>query len=281
MTKSDASKISPRVIAISSGKGGVGKTFFSIHLAAMAAKQGLRVLLLDADLGMANVDVMLGISGKGSMKQVLTGSASLKDMLVRAKQGFDVLPGGSGFAELTALSASQQQILMDEMREAAKGYDLVLIDTAAGIGDNVLFFVASAESSLVVLTPDPTSLTDAYALIKVLSKQRDVRRFMVTVNQADAFDGELTFRRLMSVADRYLDVQLDYVGCMPQSQDVRRAIQRQEMIGRGDAKQAMDAVLASVLSRPRDESRRSGLQFFWEHSLGQNLDADWSEAARA
>jgi len=271
MTSNDDKKQSPRVIAISSGKGGVGKTFFSIHLAAKAVQQGLRVLLLDADLGMANVDVMLGISGRGSVKQVLNGDARLADMVVHAKQGFDVLPGGSGFAELTALSSNQQQVLMDEMREAAQDYDLVLIDTAAGIGDNVLFFVASSESSLVVLTPDPTSLTDAYALIKVLSQQRDVHRFMVLINQVDAFEGELTFRRLMSVADRYLDVQLDYVGFVPRSKDVQRAVQQQTLLTQGETFKALDAMLASVLARPRDDSRQGGLQFFWEHSLGQGL----------
>jgi len=272
MTTAETDKLSPRVIAVSSGKGGVGKTFFSIHLAARAVKKGLRVLLLDADLGLANVDVMLGLSGQGSVKQVISGESSLSDMLLQAKQGFDVLPGGSGFADLTALNGQQQQILMDEMRETAKDYDLVIIDTAAGISDNVLFFVASSESCLVVLTPDPTSLTDAYALIKVLSQQRDVRRFMVTLNQADKVDGELTFRRLMSVADRYLDVHLDYVGNMPAHKEVRQAIQKQSLLHGVQAEKDLDVVLAEILARPRDESRNSGLQFFWEHSLGQDLD---------
>ena len=269
----------PRVIAVSSGKGGVGKTFFSVHLAAQAVEQGLRVLLLDADLGLANVDVMLGLSGQGSVKQVVSGEACLKDMLVRAKQGFDVLPGGSGLAELTALSGVQQQVLMNEMQDAAKDYDLVLIDTAAGISDNVLFFVASAESTLVVLTPDPTSLTDAYALIKVLSQQRDVRRFMVSINQADKVDGELTFRRLMSVTDRYLDVHLDYVGNMPVHKEVRQAIQKQTLLRGTQAAKDLQSVLETVLSRPRDVSRSSGLQFFWQHSLGQGLNLENSEGA--
>jgi len=279
MTASEIDTSSPRVIAVSSGKGGVGKTFFSIHLAAHAVKQGLRVLLLDADLGLANVDVMLGLSGKGSVKQVVSGESSLSDMLLQAKEGFDVLPGGSGLADLTALNATQQQVLMSEMREAAKEYDLVIIDTAAGISDNVLFFVASSESCLVVLTPDPTSLTDAYALIKVLSQQRDVRRFMVTINQADKVDGELTFRRLMSVADRYLDVHLDYVGNMPAHKDVRRAIQRQSLLHGVQAEKDLDGVLTEILARPRDESRSSGLQFFWEHSLGQDLEGEMASNA--
>jgi len=274
MTDADEVQVSPRVIAISSGKGGVGKTFFSVHLAVKAVQQGLRVLLLDADLGMGNVDVMLGLASQGTIKQALSGAMTLNDIVVHSKQGFDVLPGGSGFAELTTLTSKHQQVMIDEMREIAKNYDLILIDTAAGIGDNVLFFVASAESSLVVLTPDPTSLTDAYALIKVLSQQRDVHRFMVLVNQTDAFEGELTFRRLLSVADRYLDVQLDYVGCMPRSKDVQKSIQQQKVLMQGEAYGVMDKLLSTILARPRDGSRQGGLQFFWEHSLGQNLHAE-------
>jgi len=272
----------PRVIAVSSGKGGVGKTFFSIHLAQRAASQGKKVLLLDADLGLANVDVMLGITSKGSVKQVLEGNVSLAEMVVHSKHGFDVLPGGSGLYELTSLNGEQQQVMLDEMREAAKDYDLVLIDTGAGIGENVLYFVSAAESALVVLTPDPTSLTDAYALIKVLSQQRDVRRFMVAINQADEFDGQLTYRRLMSVTDRYLDVQLDYVGNMISTPEVRQAIQRQTLLDPASAPvatQTMYKILETVLSRPRDTSRSGGLQFFWEHSLNEGLNAERSMQA--
>jgi len=267
----------PRVIAVSSGKGGVGKTFFSVHLAERAASQGQKVLLLDADLGLANVDVMLGITPKGSVKQVLEGDVSMADMVVPSKQGFDVLPGGSGLYELTTLSTEQQQVMLDEMRETAKDYDLVLIDTGAGIGENVLYFASAAESSLVILTPDPTSLTDAYALIKVLSQQRDVRRFMVAVNQADEFDGQLTFRRLMSVTDRYLDVQLDFVGNMIATPEVRQSIQRQTLLDPASAPvatQRLYELLETVLSRPRDSSRSSGLQFFWEHSLNEGLTSE-------
>lgn len=267
----------PCVIAVSSGKGGVGKTFISIHLAQRAAGKGLKVLVLDADLGLANVDVMLGLSSKGSVKQVLDGDAPLADMIVTTEQGFDVLPGGSGLYELTNLTPTQQQVMLDEMRDAAKDYDLVLIDTGAGIGKNVLYFISAAESALIVLTPDPTSLTDAYALIKVLSRQRDVRRFMIMINQADEFDGQLTFRRLLSVTDRYLDVHLDYVGHMIPASQVREAIQKQSLLNPSAAPvatQHLYKLLDSVLERPRDSSRSNGLQFFWEHSLNQELNAD-------
>ncbi|MDQ6967097.1 MAG: AAA family ATPase, partial [Mariprofundaceae bacterium] len=195
--------ISPRVISVSSGKGGVGKTFMSVHLAARAAQLGKRVLLIDADLGLANVDVMLGIHSSHTMRNLLTGDTPLKELIVSCPQGFDVLPGGSGLYELTSLNVAQQQTILDSLREAGEDYDLILIDTAAGIGDNVLYFASAAESALVVLTPDPTSLTDAYALIKVLSQQRGVRRFMVLINQTDEIDGHITFKRLLSVTDRY------------------------------------------------------------------------------
>jgi len=264
----------PRVIAICSGKGGVGKTFFSVHLAEYAAEKGQRVLLLDADLGLANVDVMLGISPQGSLLELIRGEKGLEDLIVSTRAGFDVLPGGSGLYELTALDAEQQQVMMDEMRRVSSDYDLVLIDAAAGIGDNVLYFVSASESALVVLTPDPTSLTDAYALIKVLSRQRNMRRFMVAVNQADTFDAQVAFKRLLSVADRYLDVHLDYVGNLPHAEDVRQSIQSQKLLSAQDApvlRQTLDMVLANILARERDAHRSGGLQFFWEHSLNEGM----------
>ena len=266
----------PRVIAVSSGKGGVGKTFLSVHLAAYAASLGQRVLLMDADLGLANVDVMLGVSANGSVLEMVHGEKTLQQLIMPTREGFDVLPGGSGLHELTTLDNGQQQIMMDEMRHVSDRYDLVLIDVAAGIGDNVLYFVSAAESALVVLTPEPTSLTDAYALIKVLSRQRGVKRFMVVVNQAEAFDAQVTFRRLVAVADRYLDVHLDYVGQLPYAKAVRQSIQKQALLQAHDSpptRQALDKVLDNVLSRPRDIHRNGGLQFFWEHSLNEGLQA--------
>ncbi len=269
----------PRVVAVTSGKGGVGKTMFSVHLAARAAQRGQRVLLMDADLGLANVDVMLGISPAISIQQVVEGERPLADVLVRceaeASGGFDVIPGGSGLHGLTRLSPEQQRVLLDEMDELAPRYDLVVIDTAAGIGDNVLYFVSASEAANVVLTPDPTSLTDAYALIKVLSRQRDMRRFMVVVNQAEELDAQITFRRLLSVADRYLDVHLDYMGHVPVSGEVRRAIQAQRLMMPGSTMPgALERVLDAVLDHPRDEARGGGLRFFWQHALHGEMAAD-------
>ncbi len=267
---------SPRVMSVSSGKGGVGKTFVTVNMAAHAARQGQRVLLIDADLGLANVDVMLGLHASGNMQDLLHGKAILEDLIVSTEHGFDVLPGGNGLYELTNLSPDDQQVILDNLRDIGHNYDLILIDTAAGIGENVLYFASASEDALVVLTPDPTSLTDAYALIKVLSQQRDVRRFMVAVNQTGDIDGQITFRRLLSVTDRYLDVYLDYLGNIPRHTAVRQAIQNQRLIDASDDGRLvaqMQHVFDTAMNRPRNDARSGGLQFFWEHSLTASLNA--------
>jgi len=273
----------PRIIAICSGKGGVGKSFLSIHLAEYAAAKDQRVLLLDADLGLANIHVMLEISSRGSVLEMVRGEKSLTDLIVSYDAGFDVLPGGSGFCELAALDSAQQQVMMDEMRHAVSEYDLVLMDVATGIGDNVLYFVSASESALVVLTPDPSSLTDAYALIKILSHQRDTRRFMVLVNQAEATEAHTIFKRLLSVTDRYLDVNLDYVGNLPYSRDISSAVYSQNILSEKTApeiRQHLDIVFSNVLARPRDLARNGGLQFFWEHSLKEGLSVDYNPTSK-
>jgi len=265
---------SPQVIAVSSGKGGVGKTFISVHLAARAAQQNKRVLLIDADLGLANVDIMLGLTAKGSILQVIEGQSSLSDILVKGGEHLDVLPGGSGLHELSQLSPAHQQIMLDEMDNLTQNYDLVLVDTGAGIGDNVLFYASSSESILIVLSPDPTSLTDAYALIKVLSNQRNTTRFMVAVNQADDVAAQMVFRRLLAVSDRYLDVILDYVGCMPECPSVRTAIQSQKLLyscGSQEHVDSLNKLIDSILSRPRNSSSVGGLQFSWQRTLNEGL----------
>ncbi len=266
---------SPRVIAISSGKGGVGKTFLSVHLATRAARLDRRVLLLDADLGLANVDVMLGLTGRGTVMDVVRGNKSLKDVIVSVDDRLDVLSGGSGLFELARLSAAQRGVLLDEMNRLSRAYDLVLVDTPAGIGEDVLFFTSSSESVLVVLTPDPTSLTDAYALIKVLSRQRGVNRFMVALNQADEITARITFRRLLAVADRYLDVFLDYVGYMPECPAVRSAISSQKLLYSCASKvytDSLDKLFDSVLSRPRESATGGGLRFFWQQALINSMN---------
>ncbi len=266
---------SPPVIAISSGKGGVGKTFLSVHLAMRAARLDRRVLLLDADLGLANVDVMLGLTARGTVMDVVQGEKSLQDIIVSVDDRVDVLSGGNGLFELAQISAIQRGVLLHEVNLLSRAYDLILVDTPAGIGENVLFFTSSSESVLIVLTPDPTSLTDAYALIKVLSRQRGVSRFMVALNQADGTTARVTFQRLLAVADRYLDVFLDYVGYMPECAAVRRAIGSQKLLYSCASRvytDSLNKLLDAVLSRPREPGVGGGLQFFWQQALSSGMN---------
>ena len=198
----------------------------------------------------------------------------MESLIMHSSYGFDVLPGGSGVYELTNLNVSEQQTILDTLRDAGSAYDLILIDTAAGIGENVLYFASASETVLVVLTPDPTSLTDAYALIKVLSQQRSVRRFMVIINQTDEIDGHITFKRLLSVTDRYLDVYLDYIGYLPQHPVVRKSIQQQRLLSENDPNvyPQMSRLFDKLLAMPRNQAGSGGLQFFWERDLAAALD---------
>jgi len=265
----------PRVIAVSSGKGGVGKTFLSVHLAARAAEKGLRPLLLDANLGLANVDVMLGVTPQATINDVIQGSAKMESIIASTRHGFDVVPGGCGLSELTVLDANHQRLVLDELETLADHYDLVLIDTAAGIGENVLYFTSSSQSVLLTLAAEPTSLTNTYALIKVLSRERHVRRFMVAINQADREEAEFAFHRLQSVCDHYLHVYLDYVGHIPSSPEIGRCIQGQRLLFERDEKDPAIADLTNlvdtVLDRPFTPDGNGNLQFFWQHNLSAAL----------
>ncbi len=267
----------PRVIAISSGKGGVGKTLISAHLAIRAVQRGQRVLLIDADTGLSDIDILLGLPQHIGLQDLLENGASFSDALTTTPYGFDLLPGSSGSHNITRLSNIQKQLLLDEIREAGANYDLILIDTATGIDDSVLYFVSAAESALIVVTPDPASLADAYSLIKVLSQTRQMHRFMIVINQAEAIEAQTIFRRLLSITDRYLDVCLDYVGHIKQSNSIRSLIRTQALLdlsSSGHTTRQLNHALDTVLSHPR-EKNHSGLQFFWQH----NLDTETRHAA--
>ncbi|MBF0505290.1 MAG: MinD/ParA family protein [Nitrospirae bacterium] len=215
----------PRIIAVSSGKGGVGKTNFVANLALFYASLNKRVLILDADLGLSNIDVLFGIAPKFNLKHVLKGEKTIKEIIVNGPLGIMILPASSGVRELTELSDSSRLKLVAELDNFDMPFDIFLIDTGAGIADNVLFFCSAAQETVVIVTPEPTSLADAYALIKVLSRDFGEKNFRVLVNTArsekEAFD---TFRKLAIVADKFLKLSVDYIGYLPYEQHVKDAI---------------------------------------------------------
>jgi flagellar biosynthesis protein FlhG len=226
-----------RISAITSGKGGVGKTFVAANLAAALARQGRRVLVLDADLGLANLDVVLNLYPKLTLHDVFTGKCSLEDALLPAPGGFTVLLAGSGMVEYSRMTPEVRDQLQRVISEVAPRFDHVILDTGAGISDVVLYAVSLADDVFVVATPEPTSLTDAYATIKVLATTQGRRQMHVLVNQARRpGEGRAVRQQLQAVVDRYVvpsldgPVRLDLLGELPADPSVREAVLRRQLL---------------------------------------------------
>jgi flagellar biosynthesis protein FlhG len=223
-----------RVLAVASGKGGVGKTFVSANLAAAFAERGERVLVIDADLGLANLDVVLGIAPKVTLHDVFSDRVALDDAVLPAPGGFSVLLAGSGLVEYSRMTPELRDRLDDAVSVLAPRFDRVLLDTGAGISDVVLHTVSLASDVLVVATPEPTSLTDAYATIKVLAARQQRRDLKLLVNQVQREGvGRAIRGQLQQVVDRFVgagDVTLDFVGEVPADPAVREAVQQRRLL---------------------------------------------------
>jgi len=234
----EASRAAARkVTAITSGKGGVGKTFLAANLAAALARQGQRVLVLDADLGLANLDVVLNLFPKVTLHEVFAGKCKLEEAIVAAPGGFSVLLAGSGMVEYSRMTPELRDQLRDVLNQVAPRFDQVLLDTGAGISDVVLYTVSLAHRVIVVATPEPTSLTDAYATIKVLATTQQRRRISLVVNQARRpGDGRVVRQQLQQVVDRYVSpgldspIQIDLLGELPNDSAVRDAVLRRQLL---------------------------------------------------
>lgn len=202
-----------RVVSVTSGKGGVGKSSVCANLAMTLAARGEKVLLLDGDFGLANLDIMLDLRPTGTMHDVLFGGKDVSDILARVAPNVDVLPASSGLLGMTDLGIEAKSKLLEIMYSLESQYDFLLVDTGAGIGDDVTWLNASANEIIVVATPEPTSITDAYALIKVLNQKHKIKDFQLLVNQARSeLEGRRVYQQITAVSDRFLNVSIDYRG---------------------------------------------------------------------
>ena len=258
-----------QVIAVTGGKGGVGKTSVSINLGVSLAQLGRRVALLDADLGLANIDVLLGLTPKFTLEDVLAGRCDLLDVMVTGPAGIRIIPSSSGTQRMAQLGAQEHAGLIHAFSEISQQIDVLIVDTAAGISDSVVSFVRAAQEVLLVVCDEPSSITDAYALMKLLNRDYGMTRFRVLANQARSLqEGQALYNKLTQAAERFLDVTLQYVGAIPYDETMRKAIQRQKAVveaaPRSKAALAFKALAEKVDRWPLASTPRGHLEFFVE-----------------
>ena len=258
-----------RVIAVASGKGGVGKTNVSVNLGVTLARQGKNVLLMDADLGLANVDVMLGLKPKYNLSHLFNGERTLEELIVQGPEGLNIIPAASGVSRMADLQPAEHSGLIQAFSELSMPLDVLLVDTAAGVSDSVISFVKASQEVIVVVCNEPASITDAYALIKVLNQEHGIDRFHILANMAhDADEGRELFRKMYAVCDRFLDVTLDFLGMVPYDEYLRKAVRKQTPVVNAfpssSSAKAFDKIGKSIDKWPQPAGAKGHLEFFVE-----------------
>ncbi len=250
---------SPVIISVASGKGGVGKTCITINLAASLSEKGKRVLVIDCDLGLANIDIMLGINPRRNLKDVIFGDVDVRDVIVRTEAGFDLLPASSGVREMARLLHEDIEKLKGIITHVSGGYDYVFCDIGAGISDTVLQFNLFAARNLVIVSKDLTSITDAYAMMKTIYRTFGRTSFEIIVNSVrDDDEGVKVFTHLDSICKRFLDFSPRHLGSIPFDEVVTRSIMKQTVLVRlfpeSGAAIKMNQIAHAISPRPTQSS---------------------------
>lgn len=261
-----------RVIAVTGGKGGVGKTNISANLGVAFAEIGRRVMLLDADLGLANLDVILGLHAERNLSHVMSGECALEDVLVNGPKGMKIVPGASGIQQMAEMSPAENAGLIHAFSEVANDVDVLLIDTAAGISDVVISFSRAAQEQIVVVCDEPASITDAYAIIKLLNREHGITRFRILANMVKSVqEGRDLYNKMCRVTDQYLDVMLNYMGSIPYDEQLRKAVRSQkpvvEAFPRSRVAQAFKNLAKKADNWPIPSGVSGDLQFFVERLI--------------
>jgi len=259
-----------RIISVTSGKGGVGKTNIVANLGYQLSRDGKRVLILDADLGLGNLDILLGLAPRYNLSHVLLGEKKIRDIVIEGPGGLRILPAASGIQELTQLSRDQKMCMLYELDQLLDTVDILLIDSAAGISSNVLDFSVSAQEIMVVVTPEPTSITDAYALMKVLSTKYAEKTCRLLVNQVSSEqEGREIFRQLNLVAQKFLAISMDYFGCILQDANLVRCVKQQRIVSQAHPDSPATHGFRNLARRtkalPAIKTPQGDSQLFWGH----------------
>ncbi len=270
---------SVKVIAVASGKGGVGKTNTVINLACSMAAMGDRVMVLDADLGLGNLDVMLGLAPEYNLQHLFSGEKKLEEIIVEGPRGIKIIPAASGIQEVTRNGTREQRILMEQMSSLEGEVDFLFIDAAAGISDMVTSFVRAADAALVVATPEPTSMTDAYALMKVLCNRYDEKKFYLLLNQVSGEpEARRIYNHLSRIGEKFLDITLVFLGYVPKDTNVPMAVCRQQAVVEYKPESPASRSFVEVARRLRRlplRSKSGGLQYFWQRlTSGDSFDQE-------
>ncbi|HTZ41202.1 MAG TPA: MinD/ParA family protein [Syntrophales bacterium] len=258
-----------RVIAITSGKGGVGKTNIATNLAYHLSQMKRKTLVLDADMGLANIDVILGIAPKHNLYHVLRGEKTIGEVIVDGPGGMKILPATSGIQEMADLSRGEKLALLDELDGLGTELDFLLIDTAAGIAGNVIYFNVAAREIIVVVSPEPTSITDAYALIKILYSNYGEKRFMLLVNMVKhSSEAREVFQKLSNATSHFLNLTIEYLGYVLEDEKVPESVRRQkafaEIYPESRASKCLQSIARKLCKLPSEFSDAGSLKFFWK-----------------
>lgn len=268
-----------RTIAVTGGKGGVGKSTLAVNLSVALSGLGQRTLLLDADLGLANVDVLLGLQPRDTLAELIAGRCGIEDILIEGPNGVLVVPAASGRRQMAQLSTAEHIGLVNVVSSLQNELDVLVVDTAAGLNDSVLTFCQASQEVVLVVCDEPASITDAYALIKVLARERGVARVHVVANMVrDANEGRTLYNKLVRVCERFLaTISLNHLGSVPQDDWLRLAVQRQQPVVNAypasPSARAITEIAALTARWQAPTVGRGGVEFFFERLLTRGVPA--------
>ena len=267
------SKNSPMVFTVTSGKGGVGKTNIVGNLAVTYQRMKKRVLIFDADLGLANIDIIFGINPKYTIEDVIKGEKELSQIIAKGPEGVAIIPASSGVQELSHLTEGHKINLLNEFDLLNNMYDILLIDTGAGISSNVIYFNLAAQERIVVVTPEPTSITDAYALIKVMFMQHGTNRFIILMNMVrNEKEAMSVYKHLSRVVEKFMgSISLDYAGYVPYDKHLHESVNRREPVTcchpQSSSSQSFKKLAECLLDQTGERHQDGSIQFFWKRLI--------------